>query len=103
LKAEADLDGERTRTRALARQDDLLRRTGVQQEPRVVQQLTLAAEQFGDESLVDDLLPTLHAMVDHHIQGTGYHIGPIRPMACSTRGSPACSSRGWTPRSVTGS
>jgi Amylo-alpha-1,6-glucosidase len=52
-----------------------LRRTGVQQEPRVVQQLTLAADQFGDESLVDDLLPTLHAMVDHHIQGTGYHIG----------------------------
>jgi len=178
--AEADLDGERTCTRAMARQDDLLRRAGVQQEPRAVQQMTLAADQFivarpvagapptngraeassgrtiiagyhwfndwgrdtmialpgltlatgrpedaatilrafgqfvadgllpnnfpdssgaipgyntadaslwyvlavrayaeatGDDALVDDLLPTLHAMVDHHIQGTRYHIG----------------------------
>src|SRR5437764_8616658 len=44
--AEADLDGERTCTRAMARQDDLLRRAGVQQEPRAVQQMTLAADQF---------------------------------------------------------
>ena len=30
----------------MARQDDLLRRAGVQQEPRAVQQMTLAADQF---------------------------------------------------------
>jgi predicted glycogen debranching enzyme len=44
--AAVDLDGERTSRHAQARQADLLRRAGVVQEARAVQQLTLAADQF---------------------------------------------------------
>jgi predicted glycogen debranching enzyme len=44
--AAADLDGTRALVGAQDRQVELLRRAGVEKEPRAVQQLTLAADQF---------------------------------------------------------